>query len=221
MGRTPTLQDTSDLIARGKFDDAAAQLGAFADNDEYQHDATYWFQRTLVALLHNNEERAEFCRIRGRSLPGWSDTMEGDAQRDLALHITRQRHVHRAHEARQAIETARTLFARIDANRHGSLAMAEGRLYAMTNDNELAREAYERANVLLRDPGWRTSNRFHWFLLLRGSDPLKLVLHDVRHTSTRELFREIRKQDGPKRTLIAAAFLFGGKYAHYVRRMLH
>ena len=221
MGRTPTLQDTSNLIARGKFDAAAAQLGAFADNDKYQRDAAYWFQRTLVALRHNNEERADYYRTRGRCLQGWSHTMEGDAQRDFALHITRQRQAHRAPEARQAIETARKLFGRSDTNRHGSLAMAEGRLYAMTNDNELAREAYEQANVLLRDAGWLASNRFYWFLLLRGNDPMKLVLHDAGHTSTRELFREIRKQDGLKRTLIAAAFMFGGKYAHYVRRMLH
>lgn len=220
MGRTPTLQDTGNLIARGKFSDADAQLGAFADNDEYQHDATYWFQRTLVALLHNDEQRADFYRTRGRSLPSWSKQMEGDAQRDFALHIARQRQFHRTSEARRAIETARSLFDRNDTNRHGSLAMAEGRLYAMTNDNQLAREAYEQANVLLRDPGWRASNRFHWFLLLRGNDPLKLVLHDAHHASTRELFREIRKQDGPKRTLIAAAFLFGGKYAIYAQRML-
>ena len=220
MGRTPTLQDTGDMIARGKFSDADAQLAAFADNGEYQSEATYWFQRTLIALLRNDEERANSSRDRGRNSTGWNVTMEGDAQRDIALHIIRQRQIHRVNEAHAAIEKARSIFDRHDANRHGSIAMTEGRLYAMTNDVELAYDAHAQAAVLLTDPGWRTHNRFHWFLLLRGSDPLKLVLHDARHAKTRELFREIRKKDDPKRILIATTYMFGGKYAIYAQRML-
>lgn len=175
-GDREAAQRMSELINRGRFRQALdfgqrhVLVAGYFSNTNNVH-AKVYFQLSLAARLKGRVGLADEYWAKAKQSPSYSQTMEGDFKRDLALMHIRQGHLQEA----EALLPKIADLHKGDKNRQAVLLMTEARLMYANGYYNTAYDLHQQAHLMWvglgegADQQWMLNNDFHWIKAARAA----------------------------------------------------